>query len=122
MKNNLKDDMEKIKMSDKTKERIIAACEEAARNKAINRNDNEYIDRVYGVEKVKPRNRIMRSISAIAACAVLVGGIGTTGFLLHRQNSTQMSGSEVSGTECRSCPFGDFSEFDYRFDAGDGKR
>jgi len=121
MKNNLKDEMEKIKMSDKTKERIIAACEEAARNKAINRNDNEYIDHVYGVEKVKPRNRIMRSISAVAACAVLVGGIGTTGFLLHRQNSTQMSGSEVSGTECRSCPFGDFSEFDYSFDAGDGK-
>ena len=41
MKNNLKEEMEKIKMSDKTKESIIAACEEAARNKAINRNDNE---------------------------------------------------------------------------------
>ncbi len=127
MKNKLKDEMEKIKMSDKTKERIIAACEEAAKNRSIEKtNNSEYTDHVFKAERVKPRNRIMRSISAVAACALIAGGIGTTGVLLHKQGnvpSTESETTTVAAIEDISNvgPFGDFSEFDYRFDAGDGK-
>lgn len=120
MDKKLKNAADKIRMPEDMKQRIISAAELAEKNH-INTDNDGYIEVVSSAERVDPRRGIIRTISAIAACAVLVGGIGTTGFLLHRQNSTQMSGSEVSGTECRSCPFGDFSEFDYRFDAGDGK-
>ncbi|MBQ6034399.1 MAG: hypothetical protein IJL33_02765, partial [Ruminococcus sp.] len=120
MDKKLKNAADKIRMPEDMKQRIISAAELAEKNH-VNTDNDGYIDVVSSAERVDPRRNIIRTISAIAACAVLVGGIGTTGFLLHRQNSTRMSGSEVSGTECRSCPFGDFSEFDYRFDAGDGK-
>ena len=120
MDKKLKNAADKIRMPEDMKQRIISAAELAEKNR-VNTDNDGYIDVVSSAERVDPRRNIIRTISAIAACAVLVGGIGTTGFLLHRQNSTQMSGSEVSGTECRSCPFGDFSEFDYSFDAGDGK-
>ena len=120
MDKKLKNAADKIRMPEDMKQRIISAAELAEKNH-VNTDNDGYIDVVSSAERVDPRRNIIRTISAIAACAVLVGGIGTTGFLLHRQNSTQMSGSEVSGTECRSCPFGDFSEFDYSFDAGDGK-
>ena len=120
MDKKLKNAADKIRMPEDMKQRIISAAELAEKNR-VNTDNDGYIDVVSSAERVDPRRNIIRTISAIAACAVLVGGIGTTGFLLHRQNSTQMSGIEVSGTECRSCPFGDFSEFDYRFDAGDGK-
>lgn len=120
MDKKLKNAADKIRMPEDMKQRIISAAELAEKNH-VNTDNDGYIDVVSSAERVDPRKNIVRTISAIAACAVLVGGIGTTGFLLHRQNSTQMSGSEVSGTECRSCPFGDFSEFDYSFDAGDGK-
>ena len=120
MDKKLKNAADKIRMPEDMKQRIISAAELAEKNH-VNTDNDGYIDVVSSAERVDPRRNIIRTISAIAACAVLVGGIGTTGFLLHRQNSPQMSGSEVSGTECRSCPFGDFSEFDYSFDAGDGK-
>lgn len=120
MDKKLKNAADKIRMPEDMKQRIISAAELAEKNH-VNTDNDGYIEVVSSAERVDPRRNIIRTISAIAACAVLVGGIGTTGFLLHRQNSTQMSGSEVSGTECRSCPFGDFSEFDYSFDAGDGK-
>lgn len=120
MDKKLKNAADKIRMPEDMKQRIISAAELAEKNH-VNTDNEGYIEVVSSAERVDPRRGIIRTISAIAACAVLVGGIGTTGFLLHRHNSTQMSGSEVSGTECRSCPFGDFSEFDYRFDAGDGK-
>lgn len=126
MKNSLKEEMEKIKMSDKTKERIIAACEEAAKNRSIEKtNNSEYTDHVFTAERVKPRNRIMRSISAVAACALIAGGIGTTGVLLHRQGAAPSAEVETTTVATKNVtaisPFGDFSEFDYRFDAGDGK-
>lgn len=120
MDKKLKNAADKIRMPEDMKQRIISAAELAEKNH-VNTDNDGYIDVVSSAERVDPRRNIIRTISAIAACAVLVGGIGTTGFLLHRQNSTQMSGSEVSGTECRSCPFGDFSEFEYSLDAQDGK-
>ncbi|MCR5600291.1 MAG: hypothetical protein K6G33_06085 [Ruminococcus sp.] len=125
MSNKLKEEMEKITMSDKTKESIIAACEEAARNRSIARNDNnEYADHVYGVEKVKPRNRIMRSISAVAACALLVGGLGTTGVLLHRQGAAPSAEVETTTVATKNVtaisPFGDFNTFEFNVAVGDG--
>lgn len=122
MDKKLKNAADKIKMPDDMKERIINACELAEKNTVRTDNNDGYIDVVSSSERVNPRSRIIRTISAVAACAVLVGGLGATGVFLRRQHSSQMSGSEVmSGSEYRSCPFGDFSTFEYTFDAGDGK-
>ena len=126
MKNKLKAEMEKIKMSDKTKERIIAACEETARNKTIKLKDNdEYTDYVYKAERVKPKNNIIRFVSAAAACAVVAAGIGATGIMMNRNGSVSSTEStpsteSVSVTETTEpvvlSPFGDFTSFDYKLD------
>jgi hypothetical protein len=118
MDKKLKNAADKITMPSDMKERIINACENAERNRSNTDNNDGYIDVVSSSERVNPRSRIIRTISAVAACAVLVSGIGATGVFLHRQHGSHMSGSEAS--ECRSCPFGDFTTFDYSFDAGDG--
>ena len=122
MTNNLKNELEKIKMSEDTKERIIAACENSVRNKVISKTDNDgYTDHVFTAERIKPKNRLMRSISAIAACAVIAGGVGTAGYIFHRNGSAPAA--EVETTEaaaCRSCPFGDFSTYDYSLAKGKG--
>lgn len=127
MNKKLKEEMEKITMADKTKERIIAACEEAARNRSIeNTNNSDYTDFVTGVERVEPRKRIIRRVSAIAACALLVGGLGTTGVLLHKQKTVPSTDVEQSVTEAQIeaekavSPFGDFSALDFSVDSGDG--
>ncbi|WP_024860685.1 hypothetical protein [Ruminococcus flavefaciens] len=118
MDKKLKKAADKITMPSDMKERIINACENAERNRSNSDNNDGYIDVVSSAERVDPRSRIIRTISAVAACAVLVSGLGATGVFLHRQHGSHMSGSEVS--ECRSCPFGDFSTFEYTFDAEDG--
>ncbi|SHM55341.1 hypothetical protein [Ruminococcus flavefaciens] len=128
MTNKLKNEMEKIKMPKDTKERIIAACENTARNKVISKIDNDgYTDHVFTAERVKPKNRIMRSISAVAACAVIAGGIGTTGYLFHRNGSSPVA--DVESTTVFSepdeqmsntgCPFGDFNDFEFSIKFGD---
>lgn len=128
MKNKLKDEMEKIKMSDETKERIIAACEETAKNRSIEKtNNSEYTDHVFTAERVKPRNRIMRTVSAVAACALLAGGIGTTGVLLHKQGTVPFADVEPTTVVTEPAvgtvsPFGDFSTFEFSIDSGDGVR
>ena len=121
MDKKLKKAADKITMPEDMKERIIRACESAEKNN-ITRIDNEegYAEVVSGTERVAPRSRIIRTVSAAAACLVLLAGIGTTGVLLHRQNSNIAGSSAASDAE-HSCPFGDFSTFDYSFDAGDGK-
>lgn len=121
MDKKLKKAADKITMPEDMKERIIMACESAEKNN-ITRIDNEegYAEVVSGTERVAPRSRIIRTVSAAAACLVLLAGIGTTGVLLHRQNSNIAGSSAASDAE-HSCPFGDFSTFDYSFDAGDGK-
>lgn len=121
MDKKLKNAGDKITMPDDMKERIIRACESAEKNN-ITRIDNEegYAEVVSGTERVAPRSRIIRTVSAVAACTVLLAGVGTTGVLLHRQNSNISASSNVSENEY-SCPFGDFSTFKFSFDAGDGK-
>jgi hypothetical protein len=128
MKNKLKDEMEKIKMSDETKERIIAACEETAKNRSIEKNNNsEYTDHVFTAERVKPRNSIMRTVSAVAACALLAGGIGTTGFLLHKQGTVPSAEVEPTTVVAEDVvelfsPFGDFNTFDFFVKVNDGDK
>ena len=121
MDKKLKNAADKITMPEDMKERIIRACK-SAEKKNITRIDSDdgYTEVASGTDRIGSRGRIIRTVSAAAACMVLLAGIGTTGVLLHRQNSNIPS-SNVSENECRSCPFGDFSTFSYSFDAGDGK-
>ena len=120
MEKKLKKAADNIKMPEDMKQRIIRAAELAEKN-GVRDDSDDYIEVVRSSERVNPKRNIFRTIGAVAACAVLVGGLGTTGFLLNRKSNDHMSGSEVSGTECISCPFGDFSEFEYSLDAQDGK-
>ena len=80
MDKKLKKAADKITMPEDMKERIIRACESAEKNN-ITRIDNEegYAEVVSGTERVAPRIRIIRTVSAAAACLVLLAGIGTTG-------------------------------------------
>ena len=122
MDKKIKEAGEKITMPEDMKERIIKACEDTKRENIIRTDsDNGYTDVVSGTERLDTKKRIIRIVSAAAACAVLLAGIGTTGVLLHRQNSNIAGSDVISEAECRSCPFGDFSTFRYSFDAGDGK-
>ncbi|MCR4638509.1 hypothetical protein [Ruminococcus sp.] len=118
MEKKLKNGADKIKMPADMKQRIISAAELAEKNR-VNTDSDDYIEVVRSSERITTKTRIIKAVSAIAACAVLVGGIGTTGFLLHRQNKEHMTSGEVSDSACRSCPFGDFSELKYNFDAND---
>lgn len=122
MDKKLKEAADKIKMPEDMKERIIKACEESAGNRITRENhDDGFTEVVSGTERVSSRSRMIRMVSALAACAVLAGGIGATGALLHKQSRSQFADSEtVQSTDAES-PFGDFSTFDFRFDAGDGK-
>ncbi|MBO5162931.1 MAG: hypothetical protein J6B75_00580 [Ruminococcus sp.] len=91
LEKKLKNAADKITMPESLKIRILRECENisAAEN-------NEYEDnQVFVVEKAKPRY-IRRIISGIAACAVLVGGIGLAGKSL--RNSTEHF-SEISDEE-----------------------
>lgn len=120
MEKKLKKAADNIKMPEDMKQRIIKAAELAEKN-GVRDDSDDYIEVVRSSERVNPKRNIFRTIGAVAACAVLVGGLGTTGFLLNRKSNDHMSGSEVSRTECISCPFGDFSELEYSLDAQDGK-
>ena len=125
MTNNLKNELEKIKMSKDTKERIIAACENSVRNRSISKTDNDdYTDHVFTAERIKLKNRLLRSISAVAACAVIAGGIGTTGYLLNRNGSVPATETEttesVEEVKTDITPFGDFNTYDFLVSRGKG--
>lgn len=122
MDKKLRNAAEKITMPEDMKERIIRACENIDKTN-IERTDNDgYTEVASGTERISRKNNIIRIVSAVAACAVLAAGIGTTGVLLHKNHRSQLAGSEdVDVAESRSCPFGDFNELDYTFDANDEK-
>lgn len=118
MMEKMKKSAENIKMPDDVRERIIDKCAEI--EKAERNGDVSYTDHVFTVERVKP-NRIRRIVSGIAACAVLTGGIGVTGAMLHRQGNSNIA-SEVAQEACNVVsPFGDLSKYDYVFSAMDEK-
>ena len=121
MDKKLKNAADRIKMPEDMKGRIIRACESAEENN-ITRIDSAdgYTEVASGTDRVTSKGRIIRTVGAAAACMVLLAGIGTTGVLLHRQNSN-IAGSDVISEGEHSSPFGDFSTFKYSFDAGDGK-
>ncbi|WP_294411964.1 hypothetical protein [uncultured Ruminococcus sp.] len=60
----------------------------------IKMNTNEYTESVSGVE-VRSSHGIMKYVSIAAACALIVGGIGTTGVLLHKGSKNAQQFAEV---------------------------
>ena len=122
MDNKIKKAADKIRMPDDMKERIISACQESAeKNITQKKHNDDFTEVVSGTERVSSRGRMIRMVSALAACAVLAGGIGATGALLHKHSRSQFANSELSQSAQAVSPFGDFSTFEFRFDAGDGK-
>ena len=122
MDKKLKIAADKIKMPEDMKARIINACEAAEKKRPDTSDNDGYIDVVSSSERVNPGSRIIRTISTVAACAVLVGGLGAAGVFLHNQRSAHIPGAGmIDETECKSLTFVDFSTLEYRFDAGDGK-
>ena len=64
------------------------------RENKIKMNKNEYTENVSGVE-VCSGHGIMKYVSIAAACALIVGGIGTTGVLLHKGSKNAQQFTEV---------------------------
>lgn len=114
MDKKLRKAAEKITMPEDMKERIIKACENIDKTN-IERIDNDgYTEVVSGTERISRKNNIIRVVSAIAACAVLVAGIGTTGVLLHKNHRSQLAESDVVDSNEQLCsPFGDFTKVDF---------
>lgn len=92
------------------------------RENKIKLNTNEYTENVSGVE-VRSGRGIMKYVSVAAACALIVGGIGTTGVLLHKNSRNAQQFNEVSGEEMTSVAVTETSEettepsAEYDFDA-----
>lgn len=68
------------------------------RENKIKMNTNEYTENVSGVE-VRRGSDIMRYVSIAAAFALIVGGIGTTGVLLHKNSKNAQQLAESSEVE-----------------------
>ena len=64
------------------------------RENKIKMNKNEYTENVSGVD-VRSGHGIMKYVSIAAACALIVGGIGTTGVLLHKGSKNAQQFTEV---------------------------
>ncbi|SHM45354.1 hypothetical protein [Ruminococcus flavefaciens] len=64
-------------------------------------NEDEYTEVVSGTENISSSSNTMRIVSSLAAAAVLVTGIGATGFLLHKNkaNKSALPEEEVIYTE-----------------------
>lgn len=96
--NRIKSSAEKIKMPDELKNRIIDRCREVETTMNENKDNREYTEHVFDVERVKERN-ILRTVSAVAACAVLVGGIGATGYYMNKQGRPHQTTEIIDGTD-----------------------
>lgn len=96
MDNKIKSSAEKIKMPNELKSRIIDRCREVETTMNENKDNREYTEHVFEVERVKGRN-ILRTVSAVAACAVLVGGIGATGIYMNKQGRPHQSAEILDG-------------------------
>jgi len=80
---DIKKAAEKIRMSDELSKRIISSCENT--NKIIENSDG-YTDYHFVAEHVKPK-RFLHTLSGIAACLVVLGGVGLTLGLLSKGSS-----------------------------------
>lgn len=127
----MKQKAHQIRLSDEQKERIISNCEAFAAGNDTKDNE-EFRSHVYGVDRIeKNRQSIVRIISSVAACAVIVGAVGATAHLakmrggddLPDQSSmvqfvtssqvTSSAGSSDNTGSSAKLPMGDFSMLDY---------
>ena len=130
----MKNAVMKMNMPEDMKQRLIENCEAAAE---IRKNADVYTEHVSGVERISRRRNIVRTVSGLAACAVIAGGIGTA---VHIAGSGSKTGSMSQATEAEAIvtpdvtavqfteaatlpetepaaavtPFGDFFENDFR--------
>ena len=112
MEKKIKSSAERITMPDDVKKRILSKCAEI--EKDAKSGNNNYTDHVFEVERIQPK-RITRIISGLAACAVIAGGVGLTGVLLHRQGNPQLSTEITEELNNKISPFGDFSSHEFYF-------
>ena len=112
---------EEKKMKHSKIKNIFSAVKPNTKGEVNKNNEDGYIEVVSGTETVRRSSSMLRMVSTFAACAVLAGGIGTTGFLMHRQSKNQPSSETdnvVATTTAASetlCPFGDFTARDFVF-------
>ena len=98
--------------------------EMSKRENKIKMNTNEYTETVSGVE-VRRGHSATKYVSIAAACALIVGGIGTTGALLHKsdknaQQFTEVIEEETSAeavTEIAEEPTENTADIDYDYEA-----
>lgn len=99
-----------IRLSDEKKQQIIDECVKNIDNTELNG------EQVSGVERVKSRP-VMRFAAMAAACAVIIGGVGTTMHFMSRNGTAPAQSSEVE-THVVMMPFGDFVDMYYWFIGG----
>lgn len=93
-------------------------------------NEDEYIEVVSGTDNIRTKNNVLRIVSSVAAAALLITGIGATGYLMHKnkENKKMILKDEVAFTEATEAddekaknmsnnsvtPFGDFDHLLFR--------
>lgn len=108
--------------------KIFSAEKPDTKIEMTNNYEDEYTEIASGTDTVKKSSGMIRMISAVAACAVLAGGIGTTGVLLRKQDKNKPASETDNVVETTteaaepeiSCPFGDFTARDFTFMNDDG--
>lgn len=109
---DMKSAADKITLSEEKKQEIIDEC-------VKNIDNTDFAgERVSGVERVKSRP-VLRFAAMAAACAVIVGGVGTTMHFMSRNGGSPSQFSEGLTDEAEApTPFGDFTEMYYWFIGG----
>ena len=90
---------EEKKMKHSTFKNIISAIKPKTKKEETKTSEDGYIEVVSGTERIETSHRMLRMVSAIAAGAVLVTGIGATGMLLNKnkpQKSSETDNSTIS--------------------------
>ena len=121
----LKQKARQIRLSDEQKERIIRNCEAFAAGNDT-KDNTEFRSHVYGVERIeKNRQNIVRIISSMAACAVIVCAVSVTAHLAKMRGGEDMPGQSsmvqfptspqvtTSAGSSDKLPMGDLSMLDY---------
>lgn len=103
----LKNSAENIKMPEELRTKIIQKCEDIQKSGDSGYEDNN----IFKVEKAVS-HPIMRTVAGIAACAVIVGGLGYTTYQLRNFNHSFEHSSDVKAENSFS-PFGDFQSIDF---------
>ena len=120
---------EEKKMKNEKFKNMFSLLKPNTRTETEKTGDDGYIEVASGTDTIKRSSGMLRMVSAAAACAILVGGIGTTGFLMHKQNKNKpTSEAEEVATTTQTTeatepeivrPFGDFRNLYFRLDIND---